>query len=93
VSDLRRAFEPLGGSDLLGTRQHGYVLDGDPDSVDAWRFERLVKEGTRLLEDGDQEAGRSTIREALDMWNGPPLSDFPYEEFAQPMSRRLTENA
>jgi len=91
VSDLRRAFEPLGGSDLLGTRQHGYVLDGDPDSVDAWRFERLVKEGTRLLEDGDQEAGRSTIREALDMWNGPPLSDFPYEEFAQPMSRRLTE--
>ena len=91
ASDLRRAFAPLGGSDRLVTRHHGYVLDCDPDSVDAWRFERLVKEGTRLLEDGDQEAGRSTIREALDLWSGSPLSDFPYEEFAQPISRRLTE--
>jgi len=91
VSDLRRAFEPLGGSDLLVTRQPGYVLEVDPDSVDAWRFERLVKEGTRLFEDGDQDAGRSTIREALGLWNGTPLADFPYEEFAQPVARRLTE--
>ncbi len=91
VSNLRRAFEPLAGSDFLVTRQPGYVLDVDPDSVDAWRFERLVKEGTRLLEDGDQDAGRSTIREALGLWSGPPLSDFPYEEFAQPVARRLTE--
>src|SRR4029453_10221699 len=36
-------------------------------------------------------AGRAKIREALGLWSGPPLSDFPYEEFAQPMSRRLTE--
>ena len=91
VSDLRRAFEPLGGSDRLVTRAPGYVLDVDPDSVDAWRFERLVKEGTRLLEEGDQDAGRTKIREALGLWSGPPLSDFPYEEFAQPVVRRLTE--
>ncbi len=91
VSDLRRAFQPLGGSDLLATRQPGYVLDADPDSVDAWRFERLVKEGTRQLEDGDEDAGRATIREALGLWSGPALSDFPYEEFAQPVARRLTE--
>ncbi len=91
VSDLRRAFQPLGGSDRLVTRQPGYVLEVDPDSVDAWRFERLVKEGTRLLEGGDQDAGRSTIREALGLWNGPPLADFTYEEFAQPVARRLTE--
>jgi DNA-binding SARP family transcriptional activator/basic membrane lipoprotein Med (substrate-binding protein (PBP1-ABC) superfamily) len=91
VSDLRRTFEALGGSDVLVTRQPGYLLDAAPDTVDAWRFERLVREGTRLLEDGDQEAGRSTIREALGLWGGPPLSDFPYEEFAQPVARRLTE--
>jgi basic membrane lipoprotein Med (substrate-binding protein (PBP1-ABC) superfamily)/DNA-binding SARP family transcriptional activator len=91
ISDLRRAFEPLGGSDRLVTRHSGYVLEVDPDSVDAWRFERLVREGMRLLEDGDQDAGRSTIREALGLWSGPPLSDFPYEEFAQPVARRLTE--
>jgi basic membrane lipoprotein Med (substrate-binding protein (PBP1-ABC) superfamily)/DNA-binding SARP family transcriptional activator len=91
VSDLRRAFEPLGGSDALVTRQPGYVLDVDADSVDAWRFERLVKEGMRFLEDGDQDVGRSTIREALGLWSNPPLTDFPYEEFAQPVARRLIE--
>lgn len=91
VSDLRRALEPLGGSDQLVTRQPGYVLEADPDSVDAWRFERLVKEGTGLLEGGDPHAGRSTIREALDLWNGTPHSDFPYEEFSQPVVRRLSE--
>jgi basic membrane lipoprotein Med (substrate-binding protein (PBP1-ABC) superfamily)/DNA-binding SARP family transcriptional activator len=91
VSDLRRAFEPLGSSDLLVTRQPGYVLDVDPDAVDAWRFERLVKEGTRLVEDGDRDGGRAMIREALGLWSGPPLSDFPYEEFAQPVARRLVE--
>lgn len=91
ISDLRRAFEPLGGTDLLLTRQPGYILEVDPDAVDAWRFERLVKEGTRLLEDGDQDAGRSTIREALGLWNGTPLADFPYEEFSQSVARRLTE--
>jgi basic membrane lipoprotein Med (substrate-binding protein (PBP1-ABC) superfamily)/DNA-binding SARP family transcriptional activator len=91
VSDLRRAFEPLGGADTLVTRQPGYVLDVDPDSVDAWRFERLVKEGMRLLESGDEDGGRSTIREALGLWNGSPLSEFPYEEFAQPIIRRLVD--
>jgi len=91
VSDLRRAFEALGGSDVLVTRQPGYLLDVDPDTVDAWRFERLVREGMRLLEDGDQDAGRSTIREALGLWSGPPLADFPYEEFALPVASRLIE--
>jgi basic membrane lipoprotein Med (substrate-binding protein (PBP1-ABC) superfamily)/DNA-binding SARP family transcriptional activator len=91
VSDLRRAFEPLGGADLLVTRQPGYGLEADPDTVDAWRFERLVRDGTRLLEDGDQDAGRSAIREALGLWTGTPLADFPYEEFAQSVTRRLTE--
>jgi basic membrane lipoprotein Med (substrate-binding protein (PBP1-ABC) superfamily)/DNA-binding SARP family transcriptional activator len=91
VSDLRRAFEPLGGSDRLITRQPGYVLDVDPDSVDAWRFDRLVRDGTRLLEGGDVDAGRTIIRDALGLWNGSPLSDFPYEDFAQPVVQRLSE--
>jgi DNA-binding SARP family transcriptional activator len=92
VSDLRRAFEPLGGSDVLVTRQPGYLLDVDAESVDAWRFERLARDGMRLLDDGEREAGRAMIRESLGLWSGPPLSDFPYDEFAQPVVRRLTEH-
>jgi basic membrane lipoprotein Med (substrate-binding protein (PBP1-ABC) superfamily)/DNA-binding SARP family transcriptional activator len=91
VSDLRRALEPLGGSDLIITRQPGYVLEVDPDSIDAWQFERHIREGVRLLEAGDPEAGRAALRGALALWRGPALADFSYEEFAQPYIRRLNE--
>lgn len=91
VSDLRRALEPLGGSDLILTRHPGYVLQAERDSIDAWQFERLVRDGVRMLEAGDREAGRSALRQALALWRGPALSDFAYEEFAQPYIRRLNE--
>ena len=56
------------GTDLIVTRPPGYVLDVPPDSVDAVRFRSLV------------EAAR--YREALELWRGTPLADFPFEEFA-----------
>ena len=31
----------------------------------------------------------SLLQEALDMWRGPPLADFAYEQFAQPEIARL----
>jgi basic membrane lipoprotein Med (substrate-binding protein (PBP1-ABC) superfamily)/DNA-binding SARP family transcriptional activator len=91
VSNLRRAFEPLGGADLIVTRQPGYLLDADRDSIDAYRFERLVHEGVRMLEAGERDEGRAVLHEALALWRGPALSDFTYEEFAQPHIRRLNE--
>src|ERR671936_2808401 len=42
VSQVRRAL-PEGAS--LRTEAGGYVLDVDPDAVDAHRFEELVREG------------------------------------------------
>lgn len=91
VSALRRGFEALGEEDLLVTRPPGYLLAADRSSIDAWKFERLVEQGARLLDVGDQEAGRSLMREALGLWSGPPLSDFAYDEWAQPFIRRLNE--
>ena len=89
VSDLRKALESLGGRQVLATRPPGYQLDTDPDTIDARRFERLVQEGTRKLRDGDLAGGADVLRDALRLWNGPALSDFAYEEFAQPYIRRF----
>ena len=89
VSDLRKALESLGGRQVLATRPPGYQLDTDPETIDARRFERLVQEGTRKLREGDLADGAEVLREALRLWHGPALSDFAYEEFAQPYIRRF----
>ena len=89
VSDLRRALESLGGRQVLATRPPGYQLDTDPETIDARRFELLVEDGTRHLRDGDLVGGAQLLRSALRLWRGPALSDFAYEEFAQPYIRRL----
>ena len=86
VSGLRRALEALGLADVIVTRPPGYLLDAERASIDAWRFEHLVHDGARLLESGDTEGGRATLRTALTMWRGPPLAEFAYEESPSPTS-------
>ena len=89
ISDLRKAIETLDGRRILATRPPGYQLDADPASIDAREFERLVEEGSRKLRSGDRAGGARDIRAALRLWQGPALSDFTYEEFAQPYIRRF----
>jgi DNA-binding SARP family transcriptional activator len=89
VSELRKALEPFAGGRLIATRPPGYQLDTEPQSIDAREFERLVEDGTRKLQSGDRAGGAAALRSALALWRGPALSDFTYEEFAQPYIRRL----
>lgn len=89
VSELRKAIEAVGGRRILTTRPPGYQLDADPATIDAKQFERQVEEGTRKLREGDPAAGAAELRAALRLWRGPALSDFTYEEFAQPYIRRF----
>ena len=73
--------------DVLVTRPPGYVLQVEPDQVDAVRFERLVAEARGL-----PAAERSKrIAEALALWRGPPLADLEFELFAEGEVRRLEE--
>ena len=57
--------------------------------MDARRFERLVATGLAQMESGDRPAATATFRQALELWRGPALSDFAYEEFAQPYVQRF----
>ena len=89
VSELRKALEPLAGGRLIQRRPPGYQLDTPPETVDANRFEALVRQGSAQITDGEREAAIRTLRSALELWRGPALSDFAYEEFAQPYVRRF----
>jgi YVTN family beta-propeller protein len=87
VSRLRKEL----GEGVLVTRGGGYVLEVDADDVDAHRFERLASEGRDALDQGDPRAAAATLREALELWRGPPLTDLAYESFAQNEIARLEE--
>ena len=89
VSELRRILAPSFGDQPILTRPPGYLLDVAADRVDAKRFERMAGEGTRMLAADRRVEGVALLREALRLWRGPALTDFTYEEFAQPYIRRL----
>jgi DNA-binding SARP family transcriptional activator len=76
VSQLRKLL----GSDRILTRPPGYAIRIDEGELDLDRFERLVASG-----DADG------LREALDLWRGPPLADFAYASFAGSEIGRLEE--
>src|SRR5688572_25177330 len=83
VSGLRRAIEPKGSQPSILTKPPGYALDADPDSIDCHRFQRLAAEGRDELRAGDAVSAAAVLRQALAIWEGAPLSEFAYEEFAQ----------
>jgi WD40 repeat protein/DNA-binding SARP family transcriptional activator len=87
VSSLRQA---LGRNGRLETRGSSYKLNIAPGERDVDRFEALVARG-RALTGADPEAAARTLRDALGMWRGPPLSDLAYESFAQAEIARLEE--
>ncbi|MBB5775556.1 BTAD domain-containing putative transcriptional regulator [Nonomuraea jabiensis] len=87
ISRLRRSL-PAGLIEFHGS---GYRLAVSPDDVDAHRFERLSREGRKLLAAGRFPGAASSLREALELWRGPALADVADAPFAGPQALRLEE--
>ena len=83
VSQLRKLL----GKDRLETKPPGYRLHVDEGELDLDRF-RTRLEDVRLAEPGERA---EKLREALQLWRGPPLADFSFEAFAQPHITHLEE--
>lgn len=66
---------PGTAKDVLATRYGGYLLQIPAESVDVYRYERLVAEGRQAFEDGEDERSATLLREALQLWDGPALVD------------------
>ncbi|HEU4425190.1 MAG TPA: BTAD domain-containing putative transcriptional regulator, partial [Pilimelia sp.] len=90
VSRLRKVLTPARGAAPLVTRASGYMLDVDPQQIDAARFERLAAEGRRAHSDGDEESAGKLLRSALELWRGSALADFP-QRWAHAHAARLDE--
>jgi predicted ATPase/DNA-binding SARP family transcriptional activator len=94
VSDLRQEFaavEAAGfGPERLVTRAPGYVLRVDPGELDLDVFEQLTAQARRALHDQRPAAAARKLREALDVWRGPPLAEFS-GEFLHAERLRLEE--
>ncbi|MEC3952836.1 BTAD domain-containing putative transcriptional regulator [Nocardia sp. CDC153] len=86
VSRLRRALRGVGTVEF-GTG--GYRLPGI--TVDADRFEELVRQGRGELSAGRAEAAARILREALGLWRGPALGDVLDAPFAQATATRLDD--
>jgi WD40 repeat protein/DNA-binding SARP family transcriptional activator len=93
VSQLRKLFLHGAATDgsILETQAPGYMLHVERELFDAARFEGRTTDAAAALGRGDAQLAADWLREALDLWRGPPLADFAYESFAQPEIARLEE--
>ena len=89
ISRLRRALGPAAAG--LLTQPPGYRLRLEAGQLDAARFEQLVSDARRELDDGHAEAAAAGLRAALALWRGPALSDVADFAFAQADVARLEE--
>jgi DNA-binding SARP family transcriptional activator len=86
VSQLRKVL-PEG---VLRTRPPGYVVELEPEAVDATRFRALHREGREALAAGDPRTAAARLRQALALWRGPALAEFS-EPFARVEGAHLEE--
>jgi DNA-binding SARP family transcriptional activator/tetratricopeptide (TPR) repeat protein len=87
VSRLRRV---LGADAPVRNQPPGYVLDVDPQAVDAVRFRQLVAEAADLSESDGRRAARRAD-DALALWRGEPYAEFAFEPFARAEIADLVE--
>ncbi len=90
VSQLRKALARDDHEPVV-TRSPGYVLDVEPERLDAVRFERLVAEARGLVVAGDVWSARRLLGEALALWRGPALAGVELEAAARNEVWRLEE--
>ncbi|WP_367044703.1 BTAD domain-containing putative transcriptional regulator [Streptomyces sp. Je 1-332] len=68
----------------LRTQAPGYSLRVDRDDIDLHLFHRWVGEGRAQLAAGAAEEASRLLREALELWRGPALSDLVEAGFIWP---------
>jgi ABC-2 type transport system ATP-binding protein len=88
---LLRAMLAESGADRdevrIATRGPTYVLQTDPQRVDAHRFRTLVNQAHA---ERDDAAKAQLLRRALNLWRGPPLADVATSQ-AEPLCHGLDE--
>ncbi|MEV0842424.1 BTAD domain-containing putative transcriptional regulator [Actinocatenispora sera] len=86
VSNLRKLLEPGRAprtpARLLVSAAPGYALRLPVEAVDAWRFERLVRDARARAAD-QPIAARALLDEAVALWRGPAFAEFVDEAWTR----------
>lgn len=85
ISSIRRDL-----GDVILREPGGYVLSVDGNSVDAHRFEEVVRSALSILEEDADSAG-AMLRDALAIWRGHPYADTEGWGVFEPEITRLSE--
>jgi YVTN family beta-propeller protein len=92
ISRLRRQLTEAGVPEVpIVTRPPGYLFELAAGQLDLQVFERLLERGRRQLDAGAPGTAAETLREALDLWRGPPLADIARYPFARTEISRLED--
>ncbi len=91
VSKVRKRLADAGEPDLLVTRPPGYVLEIEPEQVDALRVERMVADARAAMASGDPATASRTFAEALALWRGEALADLALGDGVLPLKARWDE--
>jgi DNA-binding SARP family transcriptional activator/tetratricopeptide (TPR) repeat protein len=76
VSAVRRVLlEGRLGGDRVRTAADGYLIRVGPEELDSSVFQRKVREARKLAAADDAMEAAGMLRDALDLWRGPALSD------------------
>jgi YVTN family beta-propeller protein len=86
VSRLRREL-----GEAVVTRGGGYLIELEPGALDLDRFRKLVDEGRHALETGEPGRAEERLREALQLWRGPPFAQLRDDAFARFEGERLAD--
>ena len=87
ISALRRSL-PAG---TIETSPGGYQLRTDPNRIDATRFERLIRSGSRAVDNHDPAGAAAELGEALGLWRGEPLVELAGQPAGMAERARLAE--
>lgn len=82
IRHLRKKLETVIGvdvtpssKDILVTEHGGYLLDIEPDQIDAGQYNQLATAGRRAAANGDHVIAAERLGAALKLWRGPALTD------------------
>lgn len=91
VSKLRRALRDVDPG-LVTRERTGYRINVDPSAIDAEAFVAQLRQARTAATQGDyRDEHLQAYDEALALWRGQALADFPEEHWALAEAARLTE--
>ncbi|WP_433254658.1 BTAD domain-containing putative transcriptional regulator [Streptosporangium sp. CA-135522] len=93
VYQLRRLMTAAGqpGEEFLVTKAAGYQVQVLPEAIDVYHFERHLKQGRELLQEGSLQRASEKLSQALSLWRGHALTDVPRGRLLEAHAIKLEE--